>query len=180
VKALYTDGGMIGGNPSEHGGTWAWVRVEYGVEFERSSGVLLPADLNNSTVSNNNSELYALLEGILHLPQHWEGDVCCDSAIALGWFFHGYKQNSIPMPLRKKLWHVQADVKERGLSLNPVLHAGHPTKADLAAGLRMSKAPHLPVSRWNVLCDDLCGKRGRLHMLSLRSAASAGKAEVAA
>lgn len=165
---LYADGGVISRNPSAIGGTWAWVRVEDDRDTAHESGVLLSATTGTETVSNNNTELWALLQGIAALPDGWEGTVASDSMIALGWIFHGFKVNNIPQPLREKLCAVLQDAERRGLKMTPKMLAGHPKPADIKAGIRLSKAPHLPVSSWNVFCDDLCGKRGRLYLLSLK------------
>ena len=52
--ALYTDGGVIGQNPSPIGGTWAWCMVSEGGERTRHAyGYVTPADLGTPTVSNN-------------------------------------------------------------------------------------------------------------------------------
>lgn len=166
MNALYTDGGVIGRNPSQDGGTWAWVRtVSNSPEpEENASGVLLPDTICQSQVTNNNSELYALLRGISALPEGWEGDVCSDSQVALGWYFWKWKQEKIPDALRELIGKVQRRSQARGLCLKPVVLAGHPTPADLEAGFRQSKAPHLPVSRYNVRCDDLCNEQTRIFL----------------
>ena len=52
--ALYTDGGVIGQNPSPIGGTWAWCMVGAdGTRTRHAYGSVTPADLGTPTVSNN-------------------------------------------------------------------------------------------------------------------------------
>lgn len=164
ASCLFTDGGVIGANPSTTGGTWAWVRVENSKEVDRGVGLLLPETLGVQTVSNNNTELLALLRGIECLPDNWNGMVYSDSGIALGWVFRQFRLDSVPDYLRGLLSGTLIGAKERGVVMDCRLLAGHPTKADLEAGYRVKKAPHYPVSPFNVLCDDLCTRRAATRM----------------
>ena len=50
--ALYTDGGVIGQNPSPIGGTWAWCMVGAdGTRTRHAYGYVTPADLDTPTVN---------------------------------------------------------------------------------------------------------------------------------
>lgn len=159
-NALYTDGGLMSPNPSTVGGTWAWIRVQDGEEVARKVGLLLPDEINLPAVSNNNTELYALLQGIASLPDNWQGTVYSDSLFAIGVVFRQFKVDSVPNYLRLQLSKVLGKAMERNLIMENVLLAGHPSRKDLAAGIRLSKSPHLPVSHWNVACDEACTRRG--------------------
>lgn len=176
MNALFTDGGLIQRNPSPIGGTWAWIRTEGvesltdargklalvgAVEVARGVGLLLPNEIGLPTVSNNNTELYALLMGIAALPEGWSGTIYSDSLFALGIAFRQFKADSVPNYLRLLSYKVLGKAMERGIQMENVLLAGHPSKADLEAGRRLSKAPHYPVSPWNVACDEACTKRGQ-------------------
>jgi ribonuclease HI len=153
MQELYCDGGVIGRNPSAEGGVWAWCRVEGETRVAEGSGVVRPAELGVAEVTNNNTELLALLEGIEALP---EGQcvvrVNSDSQIALGWVFSGWSQEKIPAGLRERLNALRSSGRLAGLSWR--LLQGHPTKADLAAGIGAKRG--LPVSPWNVWCDKTC------------------------
>lgn len=157
---LFCDGGVISRNPSTIGGTWAWVLVKDGAEVARDSGVINPEFLERNVVTNNNTELYALCQGINKLSDGWAGKVASDSGIALGWVFRGFKTDLVPHRLMIYRSGLEA-VRKRADGLPWVNLAGHPMPSDLAAGKRLSKTPNLPVSKWNVLCDALCSQAGR-------------------
>lgn len=154
MEELYADGGCIGPNPSPLGGTWAWVRTRDDAPIQAASGVLLPSDLHATQVSNNNSELYALLVALLTLPEGWDGRVNSDSQTALGWVFKGWKQDKIPPCLRDVLNALITSGKL--LFLDSRLLQGHPTKEDLRKGVGAKRG--LPVSIHNVACDAMCNE----------------------
>ena len=65
IVGLYTDGGVIGQNPSLIGGTWAWCLVDASGEMRRHAvGWLTPAELDAEAVTNNHTELLALVLGL--------------------------------------------------------------------------------------------------------------------
>lgn len=158
MRELWTDGGVIGPNPSPLGGTWAWVVTEGGVLTRSEAGTLLPGQTGTERVTNNNTELWAILEGIDALRGH-EGDwrVNSDSKIALGWVFLAYSRENVPPPLRARLEELRRSGRLTGLSWR--LLQGHPTKEDLERGV--GKARGLPVSEWNKHADMLCGETAR-------------------
>jgi hypothetical protein len=151
-EELYCDGGVIGRNPSPVGGTWAWRRTRGPLCLQESSGLLLPADLGVETISNNNSELLALLTGLECLPDGWTGRCNSDSQIALGWVFQAYSQEKIPETLRARLNNLRHGGRLSGIQWR--LLQGHPTETDLLAGVGAKRG--LPVSRHNVWCDAAC------------------------
>lgn len=156
AQELFCDGGVIGRNPSQDGGTWAWVRTEHGLTVEKNSGILTPEIARNPIISNNNTELYALCMGILSLPPNWTGRVNSDSQIALGWIFQAWKVTSIPPFFMMELLDTLEWIKqENGYAWR--LLGGHPTKRDLEYGIR-ERSPRLPVSKFNVWCDQECAR----------------------
>lgn len=158
MNRLYCDGGIIGRNPSPYGGTAAWRRLSGETVMAWNSRIILPEETKTGLVTNNNSELIALLDGIELLPAGWKGTVYSDSRNALGWVFKGYTIDSnIPHGLMVRLNQMVARRKTDGLSY--VLLQGHPTKADLAAGI--GKKRGLPVSEHNVFCDEACQSLAR-------------------
>ena len=173
--SLYADGGTLGpGNPSPFGGTWAWCLVdEQDVPVQSQAGLVLPATngkyrdpavvrgidlsiyidtVSDDVVTNNQSEFYAILHGLEAMGARWSGQVCSDSQVTLGRFFDRWKLTNIPSEWAKRM----GNVLRRTGQLTPVLHQGHPTKADLVSGL--GKKRNLPVSKWNVWCDEECGR----------------------
>ena len=152
VRELYCDGGVVGRNPSPIGGTYAWCRVENGERVAERVRGILPSDLGVPCVSNNNSELAALLDGLESLPEEWDGRVNSDSQVALGWVFLGWSQDKVPATLRERLNAMRQSGRLAGLRWR--LLQGHPTKADLACGI--GKKRTLPVSEHNVWCDQAC------------------------
>jgi ribonuclease HI len=155
VIELYTDGGVIEKNPSPIGGTWAWIIVENGVQICSESGAISAAEMRmEDLVTNNQTELLALLYGLDHLPADFAGTVLSDSNNSLGRLFSGWKWNNIPPWM-----HARYQLARKRLAnwdqIAHVLLDGHPTKAQLAAGI--GKRGH-PVSIYNVQCDKLCGE----------------------
>lgn len=147
---LWTDGGVIQRNPSPFGGTFAWVRTENGVEVACAAGLLLPADIKMPVVTNNNSELYALIDGIVCLPENWHGTVYTDSQIALNWVKYKKQSNAIPAWLREAMQLVLSDAEQKGVHLEYQHIKGHPTEEELADETANG------VSHYNVRCDALC------------------------
>lgn len=118
-------------------------------------GLLHPAACGLTGVGCNTAEFYAFLLGLETLARTcpgWSGTVCTDSNVTLQRFFGGWKMGGIPAAW---VWRGQQARQQLG-ELTPVLLGGHPTKSDLEAGVRWSKAPHLPVSRHQVWCDERC------------------------
>lgn len=157
---LYTDGGVISKNPSPYGGTWAWILVRDEQIVDQGSGILRPEmiDLFN-TVTNNQSELFALIRGLSCLEAHVTLEICSDSNVSLGRVFRGSSFHNIPS------WMVGELNGQRRRFLNwskfsYTLMDGHPTKEHLALGI--GKRGH-PVSIFNKMCDDLCREQSDLY-----------------
>ena len=177
--AGYCDGGVIGQNPSSVGATWAFCLVDItGVVCQEHSGVV-PVQSPGQTISNNIAELYAMLELISALPDDFSGSINCDSFVTVCRIFHvslwrdrdgisrlvGMRRpvamNGVPPKLIKMAEDARARIQEirnGGALVEPVLLQGHPTREDLAKGVGLKRG--LPVSRWNVHCDELCTKSG--------------------
>lgn len=158
IVAAYCDGGLIvapGQKPgaSPHGGTWAYVLVGAGDQvIGTGSGLLLASDLGDP-VGNNTAEFQAAAMLLRALPDGWSGTIGCDSRVTIGRLHDGWERNGIPEGLS-----ALADHHLRRLgALTWVLLDGHPTKAQLAAGIGKRGNP---VSPHNVLCDKLCGEAG--------------------
>lgn len=156
--ALYTDGGCIGANPSRIGGTWAYCLVNAaGERIVNASGVITPAQAHLPAVTNNLTELLALVYGLERLPQGWAGTVYSDSQVSLQRVFEAAKLKNVPPWLVERLQALQKSGKLAAMSY--VLLDGHPTKAELLAG--RGKGGH-PVSEHNVFVDWLCQAAGRI------------------
>lgn len=152
VVALYGDGGCVGHNPSYVAGTWAWIAVDgSGVEMARAYGSVTPHDVGLPTVTNNYTELLAILHGLEAMVSGWAGTVYTDSEITMFRFDkeRRSKYNGIPASVEARV----AAVKARMGPYKLVLLAAHPKQEDLLRGRREDGRP---VSRWNKECDKLC------------------------
>lgn len=156
IIAIYADGGVMGCNPSPIGGTWAYALVNPdGERIAEDSGVIIPEWAGVAEITNNLTELYAVVRGLLALPAGWSGIVASDSQITLGRLFWGWAIANIP----EWLWY-EAERARRRLSweaCHPLLLDGHPTRAQLAAGIGKRGNP---VSAHNVWCDAACKAAG--------------------
>lgn len=152
INHLYADGGVIQVNPSPIGGTWAFRIVQADVVICEESGVITPLEAGLPAVTNNLTEMLALVMGLRSLPIDWIGVVCSDSQITLGRVFGSYKWAGIPTWLHK----LYQQSRNRLLFWEDITYIqldGHPTRNQLAAGI--GKRGH-PVSIHNVACDKAC------------------------
>jgi hypothetical protein len=124
------------------------------------AGCITPEEAGMRSISNNFSELLAAVRGMESLPAGWSGTIYTDSMITQrrivkrGRYLKRAKMNGIPEWLRD-----QTDAaKSRLGAFRVVLLAGHPTRKDLARGCREDG---LPVSKWNVMCDRMCGVQAK-------------------
>lgn len=164
---LYADGGVIKKNPSEIGGTFAWCHVdrESGVRVKEHGGYITPSHARVPAVTNNLTELIAVVHGLIFLPDNWTGLVYSDSLVTLRRVF-----KNLPLADKVPQWLVDhmRHIRER-IDLSKcdyVLLDGHPTKEQLKTGI--GKRGH-PVSVHNVWCDDECKRQGVLALKHLES-----------
>lgn len=149
---LYADGGVIGPNPSVLGGTWAWCQVNAsGERLGSASGIITPAEVGLPAITNNLTELYAILEARESLPYAWSGTIHSDSWVSLQRVFLAAKLKNVPDWLVERLQRMQRDGWFSGCSWK--LLDGHPTRVELLAGI--GKRGHM-VSEHNVWCDTAC------------------------
>lgn len=159
---LYADGGVALSNPSPIAGTWAFVYVNAeGVTVKERSGLLLPSYLGRRTVSNNDTEFYAVLRGLEALPDGWSGDVYSDSQCTL--LRYQRVVNCQPPTKTMCVEHYErAEVAVDRLGPLRFLHLkGHPTRSDIARG---HTAKGQPVSLYQVRCDILCTERAQEYL----------------
>jgi ribonuclease HI len=155
--AVYSDGGVVKVNPSPTGGMWAACHVDAVDNLVWSaSGVVLadPDDEFLPLVTNNQTEFRAMLAGLEALPDGWSGTVYADSLVTIRRFRDDARVAGIPLEWRKRMAYVLGRLG----TLTYVLLDGHPTRAQLAAGVGKRGNP---VSRWNVWCDEACTEEGR-------------------
>lgn len=150
VSEVYTDGGCIGRNPSADGGTWAWIHVYLNGSHKLESGSVHPTDVGMKRISNNLTELLAMILAFEALPFAWSGAVFTDSLCTLVRADKPTKTKfkNIPHEYRKRLIAARGRLGE----LRFTLLAGHPSRAHIAAGEKKGK----PVSVWNKICDTAC------------------------
>lgn len=168
--AVYADGGVIQRNPSPIGGTWAWCHVSAsGERIRTDSGVILPRH-SLPEITNNLSEYVALVRSLEALPEGWSGAVYSDSQVTLARLFKGARCKGLP-PVLVRQGAAATERLDWGC-LSPVLLQGHPTKAELLAGIGKEGRP---VSEHNVWCDLECGVRARAWR-ALKAECEAGEA----
>lgn len=147
ITHVYTDGGVVGRNPSDFGGTWAFVAVDSNdQEVFRSSGF---HKTQGQATTNNHTELIAVIEALEAMPEGWTGTIVSDSQITLGRVFSGWRMKNVPEEYVERL----RVAKERLGKISGKHVDGHPTKAQLESGLGKRNNS---VSKWNVLADQLC------------------------
>ena len=146
---LYADGGVIKINPSPFGGTFAWCLVENERIIRHDSGVVEPLDIGLPAISNNLTELLAVLMALTANPD-FTGTLWTDSLVTLNRITTGKAFKNIPNSMRLKALEIRRDRKWQAHLLK-----GHPSKSELARG--MSKNGY-SVSKFNVWCDKKCGE----------------------
>jgi ribonuclease HI len=160
ITHVYADGGCILGNPSPHGGTWAYVQVNLSQDrkIAARSGVVTNIAFG-APVTNNAMEFYAVLRSLEALPDGWIGTVLTDSQCTIQRFTGG-KRSFVGIPDEWSDRMVRVLARLGGTSW--VQLAGHPSPEELAAGHRLKKradgttAPGAPVSKYQVMCDRQC------------------------
>lgn len=151
---LYTDGGVVKKNPSPIGGTWAWILVKDDNHIISShKGFISPKDMQmGDFVTNNQTELLAVVQGLCYLDNYEVVEICSDSEITLGRLFRGSPFKNIPEWMKSAL----EQEKERLINFKLFTYElmdGHPTAIEVLHGI--GKKGHV-TSRFNVMCDDMC------------------------
>lgn len=172
MNGLYVDGGVIAANPSLIGGTYAWCQVVDDMRTVEGMGVISPSQAQMPAVSNNLTEMLALVKGLESLPEDWKGEVFSDSQITLGRAFTGWKWTHIPTWLHLRYSRVREYLVYFD-RFEYTLLAGHPTKVQLAAGVGRHG---YPVSVHNVWCDDACRRAGEYLLTKAESEITLGQA----
>jgi hypothetical protein len=162
IDMAFADGGVAGPNPSEVGGTWAWVHVSGGVAVREASGGVRPADVGLPRITNNLTELLACVLCLEALPDGWDGVLHTDSNVTRCRLVNDDPgMAGIPEPLQARVW----DARLRLGRFRVVLLDGHPTQAQLASGVGKRGNP---CSAFNVRCDKLCGEQSRKLLAAAR------------
>jgi ribonuclease HI len=164
LNQLFVDGGVVGANPSYIGGTYAWRQVVDGQPVAEGAHFISAADARVKAVTNNLTEMLAMIKGLESLPDDWKGTVCSDSMITLGRIFKGWKWTKIPNWVIRRFDAVRTRLVHFD-EFEHILLCGHPTKAQLAAGVGRHG---YPVSEHNVWCDLACRKAGEEGLQSMQ------------
>src|SRR5262249_31386011 len=157
IVALYADGGVIQKNPSSIDGTWAWCAVDAEGNRVIEKGGVVEAPPGRP-ITNNHMEQIAITLALEAMPDGWSGTVYSDSMVALGRVFKGWRIKNLPPNVAKR---SAAAVARLG-QIKVVLLQGHPTQADLAAGIGAKR--NLPVSEHNVWADNECGRQAKAYV----------------
>jgi ribonuclease HI len=158
---LYTDGGVIYKNPSPIGGTWAWVLVDDDRVIGQRANVITPPLMKSDSVTNNQTELLSVIYGLQQI-RHFEENliIYSDSKVTLGRVFGKFPFNNIPEWMTRLLRREQTRL-ENFRKFKYVHLDGHPTKAQLEQGFGKRGNP---VSKYNVLCDQMCHDAGQQYL----------------
>lgn len=147
---VYADGGVIGKNPSPIGGTWCyiWTKEDKATD-NHCDGSITAAEMGTPTVTNNQTELLAVVRAMENLPKNWKGTVWTDSRCTIARMRSPKsKMRGIPEWLEREVRLIQKRMPHARYEYI----SGHPTQNELAAG--KSHDGH-PVSRWNATCDHI-------------------------
>ena len=169
VRAVYADGGVVGRNPSPEAGTWAFCYADAaGERVFGTAGHVTPAEVGLPAATNNLTELLAVLLALEQLPDGWGGAVFTDSLVTLRRVRDARraKFKGVPGHVRDRVFAA----RDRLGKLTFTLLGGHPSRKELAAGVR---ADGMPVSVHNCWCDSECGRAGEAYRASVASPATA-------
>jgi len=162
IKAVYADGGVIQINPSPIGGTWAWCHVNAAGERIATASAVVTPRASCPLITNNLTEMIALVRGLAALPKGWCGTVYSDSQITIGRLAWGWKMTGLPPILIRQGTEALQRIDRRNVQW--VLLDGHPTKAQLLAGVGKRGQP---VSEHNVWADRRCQEEAKRYLASL-------------
>lgn len=107
IVELYVDGGVIGTNPSMIGGTFSYKLIYTNGSEYGQAGVITAAEMG-SPITNNQTEMLALIAGLEQLPVDFQGTIYSDSNVTLGRAFIGWKWTNIPLWMHKRYQKVRA------------------------------------------------------------------------
>lgn len=159
---LYVDGGVVLKNPSPIGGTYAYRLLKDGEVVSEGGFFISCKDARVEAMTNNITEMMALVKGLENLPDDWTGTILSDSTITLGRAFSGHKWKNVPAWLCHR-FVVQRYRLVNWNIINKELLSGHPTRKQLATGIGKNG---LPVSEHNVWCDQAARLAGERFMES--------------
>lgn len=147
VVKLVCDGGVVGKNPSDFGGSWAYAAIDENDELVFSNSGFHKTEDRPTT--NNHTELIAAIEALEAMPDKWSGLLVSDSQITLGRIFQGWRWKNVPQEYILRLRKVMSRLGDvRGMHVD-----GHATKAHLESGIGKRGNP---VDKWNNFVDGLC------------------------
>ncbi len=147
-------------------------------------GIILPKDVNLDVITNNLTEMLAVLRGLYSMPEKWHGYVCSDSKVTLDRVFviREVKDPVVWKGIPSRMTKMYKFVTEKvdWSSCQRIQLAGHPTRQELIAGHKEG----VRVSKWNVACDWICKSLSKEYMetrdeaKSIRDVKSRQKLEV--
>lgn len=159
---VYADGGCIGRNPSDMGGTWAWLETDTdgATVVREQSGYITPCQSFPAPITNNLTEMSAAVLALESCPDNWAGILYTDSQVTM---YRLERRGSDRKPagmagVPGNLIARRDRLHERLGNYRVVLLGGHPTRKELQDGRRRDG---LPCSPFNVRCDELCRLAGQ-------------------
>lgn len=157
---LYCDGGVISKNPSTIGGTYACRIVDSDDEtvLVEIKGIVIPSSFGVTAITNNHTEMMAIITGLSYLPLEFDGTVFSDSLVTLNRVFSGWAMKNVPPILVDALRQEQSRLKLSKSTKWSHL-AGHPTREQLTRHFGKNGSP---ISIHQVWCDMACGEMAKL------------------
>jgi hypothetical protein len=128
------------------------------------AGLLLPHHLDVKRITNNDSELYALVRALEACPDGADVSAYSDSQCTLMRMARIARGQAPTKTMNQELYDRAEAALSRLGEVCFVHVKGHPTRSDLERG-RTSKGRL--VSRHQVRCDDLCTEKAQEYMDTL-------------
>jgi ribonuclease HI len=165
ISAIFSDGGLVGRNPSREGGSWAWCGVSKdGEHIREQSGYLLTKNatcpgytrVGSDVVTNNDVEFWAALRALENMPDGWSGVLASDSQITIQ-RLKDCRDGVVITAFRNEWYKRASDAFKRLGTIKFVHVGGHPTQAQMADGQREnSDGTVTRVNRHQQWADDRC------------------------
>ena len=160
---VFTDGGVIGKNPSREGGVSAYIVVRDEQPICHKAVVVSPGiHVSGEVVTNNDTETLAIIGGLrAAIPYAGAGEtinLASDSFVAICRTKNGKPGKNYCERMHRKMQVVLDPLAQRRVDIRYHLLAGHPDEKgnSLLYGYKNKDGLAWPSSHWNDKCDKMC------------------------
>lgn len=171
---VFTDGGVIGKNPSQEGGVSAYIVVRDEQPICHKAVVVSPGiHVSGEVVTNNDTETLAIIGGLrAAMPYAKEGEtinLASDSFVALCRTKNGKPGKAYCERMHLKMQTTLDSMACRANDIRYHLLAGHPEEKgnSLLYGYKNKDGVAWPSSHWNEKCDRMCNAAKEKHQAQL-------------